>query len=52
MLATDERYAVDPESYKLASYFLADAEVTEKKRRELAQVIQDAIEDWLKANDL
>lgn len=39
---------VDPKSYETAEYFLADFKpVPEVKTMELAQVIQDAIEDWI-----
>lgn len=43
-----KRFSVDPKSYDLAEHFLADKpNVTEDERRDLAQHIQDAIEDWL-----
>lgn len=37
----------DPKCYELAAYFLRDCgAATDAHRDELAQVIQDAIEDW------
>jgi hypothetical protein len=36
----------DPECYELASYFLEDSQ-DEMAKRELAQIIQDAVEDFL-----
>lgn len=41
---------VDPKSYELAEEFLDDFEPVKKDLiMELAQCIQDAIEDWLNA---
>jgi uncharacterized membrane-anchored protein YjiN (DUF445 family) len=38
----------DPKCYELAEYFLEDYEdITEEQKNELAQHIQDTIEDWL-----
>ena len=38
---------VDPKCYELAQYFLADnGAATEDHRRDLAQAIQDAVEDF------
>lgn len=37
----------DPKCYELAEYFLRNnGAATEDHKRDLAQVIQDAIEDW------
>ncbi len=41
--------AYDPECEELAAYFLADSK-DELAKRELAQHIQDAVEDWLSGN--
>ena len=41
-----ERYCVDPKSRELAEHFLPST-VREELKRELAQVIQDAVEDWI-----
>jgi hypothetical protein len=39
---------VDPKSYELADYFLADCDLLiEGRVMALAQVIQSTIEDWL-----
>lgn len=39
---------VDPKSFELAEYFLADfTGVTPEMTMQLAQVIQDGLEDWL-----
>lgn len=38
----------DPQCYDLAEYFLPAA-ATKKQKSELAQHIQDAVEDWLSA---
>ena len=41
-------YSHDPKCYELARYFLADEkDVSEERVKQLAQVIQDAIEDEL-----
>jgi hypothetical protein len=41
---------VDPKSYELAEYFLADfTGVTPEMTMQLAQVIQGGLEDWLTA---
>jgi hypothetical protein len=40
----------DTKSYELAEYFLADEDdMTEEDRKELAQRIQEAVEDFLKS---
>ena len=39
---------VDPKSYELAEYFLADfGKVPKKLTMQLAEYIQEAVEDWL-----
>jgi hypothetical protein len=39
--------AFDPKCYELAEYFLHDnGAATEQHKSDLAQTIQDAIEDW------
>lgn len=39
--------AFDPKCYELAEYFLRDNNAaTDEHKNDLAQVIQDAIEDW------
>lgn len=43
------RFSVDAKSYELAEHFLSNLEgdeASEPQRRELAQRIQDAVEDW------
>jgi hypothetical protein len=47
---------VDPKSYELAEYFLPDINTTDKAARRkltmnLAQDIQQAIEDWISSQD-
>jgi hypothetical protein len=41
---------VDPKSYELAEYFLADEEILFARvtTMALAQAIQDVVEDWLR----
>lgn len=41
----------DPECFKLAQYFIGELGSTHHPRlaAELAQVIQDAVEDWLRS---
>jgi hypothetical protein len=44
---------VDVKSYELAEHFLSDLEgdeASEAQTRELAQVIQEAIEGWFEGN--
>jgi hypothetical protein len=39
---------VDPKSYELAEYFLADfTGVTKEMTMQLAQNLQDEVEDWI-----
>lgn len=46
-----EMKTYDPKCYELAEYFLANTPATEERREALAGVIQQAVEDFLQAED-
>jgi hypothetical protein len=47
-----QKYSVDQDVYYLAEMFASDLDnVTEAEKHELAQIIQDAIENWLQARE-
>ena len=45
--------SVDPKCYDLAALFASDLrpDPTEEEKAELAQIIQDAIEDWMTSKE-
>jgi hypothetical protein len=49
-MAQGKKYSFDSRCYDLAEVFLSEVgEETEENKQELAQHIQDVIEDWLTA---
>lgn len=46
---TEKKSSFDPQCLELAEYFLRDEPSLRDRADELAQQIQDAIEDWIEA---
>lgn len=42
--------SVDPRSFELAEYFLAEPRAAHSRTMSLAQAIQQAVEDWFEEN--